>query len=289
MQEIAIRLGLPICIKLSYVPKGFSSSTWSDLGIEGTIAQVSIPQNLPRFGSPGLQGYPIQVRISENCHDYPDTFIYIMIHELSHVLLASIDASYKDSELHTDLIPILLGFRDVVRRGRKIIESTTNHDMTRITRYGYLTDLQFGFAYKYVMRILRGHLRDKTNLVNVIKKVQRQIKKSERSLATFHDYFEYLDRYPAKKMRIDHAQRVVQLHGKDYSHEWKTCITSVNRSLEIAESFVCSLSQYTSITEKHIKEQTRIIELASKEAGQITEAITKDVRILGKYVKFGKI
>ncbi len=132
VQEIATRLGLPVRISLSYVPKDFRPRTsnrfrtsalartdWTGRGIEGITAQVSIPQHLPMFGSSGLHGFPIRVRVSENCHAYPDTFVAIMTHELSHVLLASLWSPHKDSELHTDLVPILLGFLTLFGEGER--------------------------------------------------------------------------------------------------------------------------------------------------------------------------
>jgi len=299
VQEIATRLSLPIRISLSYIPKdfrpdntdGFHSSAlsrtdWTGRGIEGITAQVSIPQHLPMFGTSGLQDYPIKVRVSENCHAHPDTFVAIMAHELSHVLLASLMSPHKDSELHTDLVPILLGFRDAVRRGRKTIESTTSGDTTttHTTTYGYLTDSQFEFACNHVIHIIKRHQRDKKHLIEVVKQLQRKLKKAARSLVTFRDYFKYLDKNPPYKMRPEHAQRVVQLHAQDYSREWETHITAVRTSQETAESFVRHLNCYTSSAFEHIKTHTQAVELAAAELGEVTKAITKDERILRRYV-----
>lgn len=161
VQEIARLLELPIRISLSYVPKDYrpdnansfrssslSKTDWTGRGTEGIIAQVSIPPHMPMYGTSSFQGYSISVRVSENCSSHPETFVAIMAHELSHVLLAALMSPYKDSELHTDLVPIILGFRDAVRMGRKRIESTTsgNTTTTHTTTYGYLTDSQFEYA-----------------------------------------------------------------------------------------------------------------------------------------------
>jgi hypothetical protein len=302
VQEIAARLDLPVRISLSYVPKdfkpdntdGFLSSAlartdWTGRGIEGITAQVSIPQYLPMFGTSGLQGYPIRVRVSENCHEHPDTFVAIMAHELSHVLLASLWSPHKDSELHTDLVPILLGFRDAVRRGRKTIESTTsgNTTTTRTTTYGYLTDSQFEFACSHVMRILERHQRDKNHLIEVVKQVQRKLRKATRVLVAFRDYFNYLDRQSPDKMRPEHAQRLVQLHTpQDYSLGWESRIIAIRKSTEVAEAFVRQLNHYKPGVVEHLRTHTRALEVASDELDQVTQAITKDERILRKYVGF---
>lgn len=72
-----------------------------------------------------------------------------MAHELSHVLLDSLRHPDRDSELHTDLVPLVLGFRACVRTGRKEVQSTMANDgrlQTQTSIYGYLTDKQFEYA-----------------------------------------------------------------------------------------------------------------------------------------------
>jgi hypothetical protein len=211
-----------------------------------------------------------------------------MAHELSHVLLASLWSPHKDSELHTDLVPIILGFREVVRRGRKIIESTTsgNTTTTHTTTYGYLTDTQFEFACNYVKERLRHHASEKSHLLTLVEQVQRKIRKAARSLATFRDYFNYLDNRRPKRMKKEHSQRMVQLHGKDYSCEWETQITAVKKSAEIAEAFVRPLNHYTTDIVERIRIHAGALEHGSDDLDQITKAITKDERILRKYVGF---
>jgi hypothetical protein len=299
VQEIATRLSLPIRISLSYVPKtfrsdntdGFRSSAlsrtdWTGRGIEGITAQVSIPQHLPMFGTSGLQDYLIKVRVSENCHAHPDTFVAIMAHELSHVLLATLMSPHKDSELHTDLVPIILGFRDAIRKGRKTIKSTTigNTTTTHTTTYGYLTDSQFEFACSHVTCIIERHQRDKKHLTEIVKQLQRNLKKAARRLVAFRDYFKQLDKKPSNKMRQKDAQRVVQLHAQDYSRDWDDRISEFRTSQEAAESFVKDLHHYTINAIEGIKTYTQAVELANTKLGEITKAITKDEKILRRYV-----
>jgi hypothetical protein len=212
----------------------------------------------------------------------------MMAHELSHVLLASLWSPHKDSELHTDLVPIILGFRDVVRRGRKTVENTTsgNTTTTHTTTYGYLTDSQFECASNYVTGLLRRHANDKTRLLHVVETVHRKLRKATRSLATFRDYFRYLDIYPPERMRKEHAERVVQLHGKDFTLEWESRIMAVRKSMEVAEAFARPLNHYRTSAVEHLKTQIGVLEVTSEELDHVTEAITKDERILQKYVGF---
>jgi len=240
------------------------------------------------FGTTGLQDYPIQVRVSENCHARPDTFVAIIAHELSHVLLASLWHPQKDRELQADLVPLLLGFRDIVWIGRRTIKYTASESTTTISRttYGYLTDSQFNFAYRYVTGILERHQEDKKHLIEIVKQMQAKLKKVERKLAIFCDYFKYLDRRPPTKMREEHAKRVVQLHSQDYSRAWEDRIAAVRSSLVRAVSFVRHLNHYTSDAVDHLKSHTRSLELASDELAQVAGEIGKDIRVLRRYVGF---
>jgi hypothetical protein len=299
VQEIATRLALPIKISLSYVSKNFRSDNWEGFrtsalartdwtgrGIEGIIAQVSIPSHLPMFGSSGLQGYPIRVRVSEGCHAHPETFVAIMAHEFSHVLLASLCHPKRDSELHTDLIPIIMGFRDVVERGRKTVKNSTSGDSTSTvtTTYGYLTDSQFDFACSYVNGILQRHQCDRNRLLEVAEQLQRKLKKAFHTLDMFRTYFAYLDRHPPKKMKMQHAQRVVQLHAQDYCGEWEGCITAIGTSVEDAAKFARPLNHFTTVALEHLKRHSEILELATDQLGQLTETISRDAKILKRYV-----
>ncbi len=301
IQEIAARLGLPIRIQLSFVPNDFKAGNsdgfhstalartdWTGHGKESITAQVNIPPNLPMFGTSGLQGYPIRVRVSENCHAHPDTFVAIMAHELSHILLACLWSPHKDSELHTDLVPILLGFRDAVRRGRKHVESTSSGNLTTTTTttYGYLTDAQFEFACSYVKQLLHRHAADKARLLKLAGQVRGKIDKAARSLASFRDCYGYLDSHPVRRMKQEHAERMVRLHGNDESREWESRIAAVRKRTESSEAFGRTLKRFTTVTVDDLKSRFTDLELASTELDQVSAAITKDERMLRKYVGF---
>jgi hypothetical protein len=296
---IAAQLGLPIRISLSYVPRGskpggadgFSYSAltktdWTGHGIGAITAQVAIPEDLPLFGTAGLQNYPIRVRISEDCNVNPDTFVAVMAHELSHVLLASLRHPQMDSELHTDLAPIVLGFREVIRTGRKSIDRTTggNEATGRATTYGYLTDSQFDYAWSYVTRLLADHQYRKRNLMGVVARVGGGLEKATRSLAAFCDYFKYLDRRRPGKMRKEDALRIVQLHAQDDSQGWERRITAVRSVKEEAESFVGALNHYNSSAVDNLQKHMRALDMASAELAQLAEAIGRDETMLRKYI-----
>ena len=301
VQQIARMLDLPIRIDLSYVSKdyrrgktdGFRSSAlvetdWTGRGNEGITAQVSMPEHIPMFGSAGLQGYPIKVRISENCNAFPEAFIAVMAHELSHVLLASLWSQHKDSELHTDLVPIILGFRKVIERGRKTVESNTEDDVTttKTTNYGYLTDAQFGFAYSHVEGILRHHQNNKKILLNLISQVRRNLFKVAKSIERFNKYIGYIDRHPTKKMNQKDAHSIVLFHTPDYVREWENSIAKAKTSCERIKSFAKTVSHYTSDVIQNIGQDRQNLELNLAEIRKLNEAIDRDVRLLRRYVGF---
>ncbi len=110
VEGIASYLGLPIAIDFAYVannPKtgdknrfesdGLVKTDWRGRGVDGITAQVSIPERLPLYGSSSLKNYPIRVRVSKNCGQNPDSFIAVMAHELSHIVLASLYHPEKDN------------------------------------------------------------------------------------------------------------------------------------------------------------------------------------------------
>ncbi len=299
VQAIAGQLGLPVRVSLSYVPKDFKAASaasfrssalantdWAGRGIESITAQVEMPDNLPMFGTRDLEGYPIRVRVSENCCEDPETFVGVMAHELSHVLLRSILYAQHDSELHADLVPILLGFRGVVQMGRTTVRWTTGDDLTRThtTTYGYLTDSQFAFAYKKVKSILQQHQLDKNRVLELIEHVQHKLKEATQSLETFGDYLKYLDTHPPQRMKPADAQRVVQFHVWGYSKGWEIRIAEVKTTLAEADAFIKTLRHYTASSDDEVKERARGLELASEKLGEVTKAVTEDVKASRRYV-----
>lgn len=299
VEGIAARLGLPIRIQLSYVSKDFPTGTTNsfdsaaltqtDSGGRGTdsiIAQVSVPQDPPMFGTPGLQGFPVQIRVSQGCYAHPETFVAIMAHELSHVLLAFLWFPQKDSELHTDLVPIVLGFREIVRRGRKTIEKRTSGNLiiTETTTHGYLTDSQFEFACSYVTAKLHCHFEDRKRLLEIVDELWTRLAKATRSIAAFRDYYRYLDTHLPRTMKREHAERLVQLHGQDQTLDWERRIAAVRKSVELAETFAKKLDDYQARDAERLKTELDLVQVASRELDHVTRDIATDERVLRRYV-----
>ena len=299
VQEIALWLGLPVQIDLSYVSKDFkagdpnrfhsdqlSKTDWTGRGIEGITAQVAIPKYMPTYGTKALEGYHIRVRVSENCHEQPATFIAIMAHELSHVLLYSLLHPQRDSELHTDLVPVLLGFSDIVGTGRKVAKLSTKGNTTtqHTTTYGYLTDSQFQFASDTVKTAVAGHSSEKNSLREQTAQIHLKLRIARRRLARFRKYLQHIDKNPKAAVKPGHAPKLVECHGLSYTREWEIAIEQTEGVLHEVEGFIEPLNHYTSRAVERLNQYPHTLKLTSKQVDDLVSVITSDLRVLRKYV-----
>jgi hypothetical protein len=300
IEKIAILLDLPVCINISVASKDyrqenakkFTSSSMAQTdekhhGKESIIAQVMIPQYLPMWGTPGLYGYEIEVLVSENWMERPDTFVTIMAHELSHILLAAIRSPYKDSEFHTDLVPILFGFGEFVRRGRKISYVTTsgNESTTHTITYGYLSDEIFGQAYTRIKEFLGNARHKKRRLEKMTARAEHILNETVRQTVILEDCFAKISTSQPRKMKTEHARRLVELHGQDFEGELNACFAGAKRKLEDTTTFIQGLGRYTKQAVEELDVKTKLLDGLSKELESKTETIVKDSRIMKKYIK----
>lgn len=249
IEEIAKYLGLPIKVNLVYVPdnyrgtnsgQNFSSNSLvktdgNGKGKGGIIAQVSIPEYLPMFGTVGLDNFPIDVKISYGVTKHPKTFIAIMSHELSHILLGTLCSKEKSNEIYTDLTSMLSGFNQVIKEGRKteIVEykdspllnnlSSRSYNKTTITTYtttfGYFSDYQFNFAYYKILKILDKNKRRRDKILEKIDCTQNKIKVSCDNILNIKKIIFILDNNPKvrkKKLKKDISARVIMAHQIGY-------------------------------------------------------------------------
>ena len=91
-----------------------------DARLKVFTAQVHVPGHMPLYGSKELEGLLVKVSVSDNCLENPDTFVAVMAHELSHVLLKSIrHPSRWNDEIFTNIVPVVLGLGRIIKEGRK--------------------------------------------------------------------------------------------------------------------------------------------------------------------------
>ena len=302
IENIANYLGLPIVINLSYVPSnyqtrnagnGFESSALAATdragrGVEGITAQVSIPSYLPLYGTSGLQGFPINVKISDNCLRYPETFAAIMAHELSHIVLYSLQHKERDNEFYTDLTAMILGFSKVIEIGRKV-EETKNYvilTQTSTTTYGYLSDKQFYFAFYKISEIRKKNINLKKMLLKKLTTYRKPLSSYKKELIRFKKYVEYLDKNQNKVIRKENSSKIVLFHQLDYTDRFTAVMRSNEEKLKEINDFCVRLVHYTQPALNSLQKFDDEIETLISDLKKKFDLLHNDVNTLGKYVGF---
>jgi len=301
VKKIALRLELPIEIDLQYVPKdyrpnseikfesrGLARTNSTGHGIESITAQVSIPGNLPLYGTSSLTDFPINVKVSENCREQPLTFITLMAHELSHILLHSLHHSKRDNEIYVDLTPMILGFSVIMDKGRKKIEATTHGDLTTTNTitYGYLADSQFRLASDTVYNILAQHRERKRRLLELAKRTRKQLLVVDKNLCRFKKFLEYLDRNKNRKIGQRDTRKIVEFHSADYAYSFESVINESNKILLETEDLLRDLIHYTGAVLNRIQKYAERILSKSNELNSASYQLDKDLKILRRNVSF---
>ena len=296
---IARQLGLPIKINLVWVPKNFVRGSTErfdskDLaqtddaghGIEGIFAQVSIPHLLPLFGSSALTNYPISVRLTEGCHKQPFTFITTMAHELSHILLHALMHPHRDSEVYTDLVPLVLGFAETARRGRKDVTSRTHAldgtitTTTTTTTYGYLSDPNFSFARNRIANVRDTRCLQIRRVSDRVKRLEGACTGSREALSKLHTSLEYLDSHRSRPIRRGDAAVIVKCHSPTYAGELQSAISASDAVIEAGRSLCSDSGHYTEKREDDLVDLENDLDPAAKELDSTYHALLRDLRIL---------
>ncbi|MFC1608860.1 hypothetical protein ACFL2R_00650 [Patescibacteria group bacterium] len=107
---------------------------------------VVVPEPFPRIGTPAYSKLIVEFHIHYQTINISfETFITAVTHELSHLVLDSIQHHARRNELAVDMLPLVFGFEDIVKKGRKV-DRDMGHFITQY-RGGYFTDSQFAMLY----------------------------------------------------------------------------------------------------------------------------------------------
>jgi len=292
VEKIANYLGLPVAINLLFSDKFESSAlTTTDRngrGVEGITAQVLMPSYLPLYGTSELKGFPITVKVSHNCKNYPTTFIAIMAHELSHIVLHSLWYKEKDNEIYTDLTAMLLGFSEVIRKGRKVVETREKFASieTITTTYGYLSDIKFYFACNKISDIRKENINLKKELLKKLTTYRKQLSSYRKELFRFNKFLEYLDENQNKRIRKEDAPEVILFHQLDYTDKFIGVMRSNEERLKEIDGLCVGLINSTHQKLNSLKKlDGQIVTLISDLEKQF-DLLHNDVSILRRYVGF---
>lgn len=257
---------------------------------EGIIAQVLIPKNLPLYGLSELNNYPINVKISRNCIKFPTTFLMIMAHELSHLLMYSVRHPEKEHEFYTDILAMILGFSDIFKKGRKNItikesnEFLGNKIMTITTTYGYLNDDQFSFAYKKIKSILKKNWERKNLLLKELNLFNQLLLEYEKNIFKFKKFLEYLTKNRINKISIDDIKKITIFFNPGYLDNFDLIIKKYKIQNKKIEDFSKKIFHYTEQKIDKIISYTNNLKIYQNELKNKIFSLKRDIKILGKYI-----
>jgi hypothetical protein len=218
---------------------------------------VEIPSSFPQLGSAELHNYPINMKISDNCFDYQLTFITIMSHELSHILLRSVLHKEKDNEFYTDLTAMILGFYEIFKIGRKLeLRTRDNSDSYTIhtTTYGYLTDVQFEYAYTKIRTMLLKSRNAKDYLISELAKYSAQLSLVQSIIDEFNTLMNSYDLKQSQTFSKEDSDMIVTFHQPDFLYDYDSIIKSCGKFVEEIRAFCEGCNQYTIESKKKIQQ-----------------------------------
>ena len=306
MKLIARQLGLPIDINITNVLNDYRAQNNDNQfhsthlakvhqhgsGSEGITAQVTIPGSLPFYGSSALNGYPINVKISDNCTEHPVVFAMIMAHELSHVLLYSLSHTQKENEFYTDLTAIMQGFQNIFQNGRKITKTDVEHGVTstttrtQTTTYGYLNDNQFNFARNKINSILEKNRERKKLLSDKSKKFTKLLSKYEKSLVKFKKFLDFLTKNTNKKITGEDGKRMMVFFQPGYMDDIDSPPIEYKEKQRNIQNFLKDLSHYTDQKNNQLSIYIKDLETYANKLKTTLDPLKKDVKMLKKYVGY---
>lgn len=295
VEAIAHYLGLPISVVLLYVPSVYCETTPSGQrftstalsktggtgrGIESITAQVSLPSALPLFGSSSLKNYFVTVRVSDNVTNYPATFMTTMSHELSHVLLQSLQFKGWDDEVYTDITSMLLGFNEIVERGRKVAEAGV--DIIHTITYGYLSDEAFDYAYRKISKLLEKNVNTKKAITEKFKYLQKLFVRFKENLSKFEGYIKLIDKSPRNKIHIKDAHQIVLLHQPHYIKKFEDFAGAIEAKLQKYRCYE-TIRHYKHNWHADVKDE---INQFVDEAKRVVKSLENDLKVLKKNISF---
>jgi hypothetical protein len=134
-------------------------------------AFVTIPSNLPIFNSAAFNDTTIVISIKKSITMAPaykknsyELFVYVIAHELSHIILHGMKHALRNSEVATDLFVMINGFSDIMKIGMSEyysdVEYRSNRTIThsRSVHHGYLSRSDFEIADKHLKIIMQKQL-----------------------------------------------------------------------------------------------------------------------------------
>ncbi|MDX9913686.1 MAG: hypothetical protein RBS77_03850 [Candidatus Moranbacteria bacterium] len=290
IKEIANNLNLPIKVNIYFGDKFQSTQlvkTDKDgKGNEGITAQVNIPVNLPMFGMPGFKDFPIDITLSKNCATRPNAFMAVMAHELSHIILHSLNHPQKDNEYYTDLTAMILGFSNIMKIGRKFSISRTfgNYTETQTTKYGYLDDNQFDFAYNRIKELLEENRDKRQNYFNKLKSCKKRLKKFSLDIQTFEKYLSDLGKNHKNDIKKEDENKIALLYQPSHCDGYRQFNLRYQNILNEINKLSFGPEYYNRYGVENLERNNSIIESFLNELKKEKDLLKADIGTVEKYL-----
>jgi hypothetical protein len=299
ISTMANYLGLPVSIILSVTNQSLNDKFENGANIfpkqtgQSVAARVYLPDRLPLYGSSALNGFPIRVKVKAECTKNPDTFVAVMAHELSHVVLHSLWHPQRNNEVYTDFTAMILGFSDIIQIGRKQMETKQHYSTTTTTTttYGYLSDDSFAFAFNRIQQTLVQKRKLENDLRNeVFQKLsnyQKQISDFKEKIFELGKSIEYLDNHRNKKIAEKDVQKIVEMHRLSQTDSFEA-IQKQNQAKidQLTESTITWLrptGHYTLQNANQLRTSLKNLDNSILDLEKDSESIVDKIELVKKY------
>jgi hypothetical protein len=287
VKKIAEHLGLPIEVNIFYVSPGFCAggheannqfttaqlvkTDGSGHSKEGITAQVIIPSYVPLFGSKELEGLLVNVKLSKNVGENPDTFFAIMAHELFHVVMHSLRLIKKDNEIYTDIGVMLSGFNKIMKEGRNVKKQHVDFDkiITETTKYGYLSDSDFWFVNHKINNLLTENKKKKKYILYQLDYFQRQIADLIKNVSKVKKYIKFLDQNLQNKINKKDLEKIILFHQPNYFEQIEMGIKPIEDKIQKNDRIIQSMNHYYKNVFKNIEDELAVIKNTVEENKEI--------------------
>jgi len=288
VEKIAEYLGLPVSIDLSYAPQKQKYGLINEHGFGMKAAEVYIPGNLPFYGNEGLRGFTIKVKLRDSCFRNEWSFLSIMAHEISHIVLHSISHQEKDNEFYTDITAMVLGFSEVMKNGRNVVERVERTLGTEEINksYGYLSNNQLEYAYNKTRAILARNVNFKNEIIRKLSLQKELETKFRKRLDKFREWVEHLDKKPNIKMSEKDAVKIVAFHQPGYLDEFNSLIENSAKRRKDINDYCIKLKHYSQRNINLLQGMTEEIDQSITKLNNAYQRISDEIKTMKKYVGF---
>ena len=251
-------------------------------GIEGITAQIRMPSHVPLYGSAAFQQMQVDVLIGGDVARHPRTFLAVMAHELSHVVLHSLGHPERENEVWTDLAAMVQGFADILGAGRKQSEERWVSGVRKQveTTFGYLTDTQFDFAYARVQAILADMRRTRQNALALASTIVGRCAHGLRMVQEFQMLLTRLHEQPHKKYRRKDGAVLVRCHEPGYPESLARSLQAAEECASRAYAQCQSVSWHTRISNRLVCEHSASLQAIAADLGPQLDRIAREIRTL---------